>query len=192
VVYISRPDILSVSVEQGELVTSRPNGDVIGLVKAGEMVTMANTRDKITIDRRNAAADIAEMQVEQLQHMAQLKKLNPTIGRKAGALLGSLSAASAGLISGSLLNSGGPTTDTLGSGDLGFTANSLAASATYDQAALESATRQVNQGLTDGSWGMTGCGVGCRFGVPHRYHPYLLFPDCGWNGKAFLHQNVVP
>ena len=152
-VYISRPDILSVSVEQGELVTSRPNGDVIGLVKVGEMVTMANTRDKITIDRRNAAADIAEMQVEQLQHMAQLKKLNPTIGRKAGALLGSLSAASAGLISGSLLNSGGPTTDTLGSRDLGFTAKSLAASETYDQAALESATRQVNQGLTDGSWG---------------------------------------
>jgi len=25
------------------------------------MVTMANTREKVTIDRRNAAADIAEM-----------------------------------------------------------------------------------------------------------------------------------
>lgn len=185
VVYISRPDILSVSVEQGELVTSRPNGDVIGLVKAGEMATMANTRDKITIDRRNAAADIAEMQVEQLQHMAQLKKLNPTIGRKAGALLGSLSAASAGLISGSLLNSGGPTTDTLGSRDLGFTANSLAASATYDQAALESATRQVNQGLTDGSWGMTGCGVGCRFGVPIVTTHIFFFPTVGGTVRPF-------
>lgn len=92
--------------------------------------------------------------------------MNPTLGSKAGALLGSLTAASGGLISGSLLSSGGPTPATLGNRDLGFTANSLASSPIYDQVALESAARKVNEGLTDGSWGVTGCGAGCRYGVP--------------------------
>lgn len=185
IVYISRPDVLSVSVEQGEMVASRANGEVIEQVMAGKMVTMANTRDKVTIDRRNAAADIAELQVAQLQHMAQLKTLNPTIGSKAGGLLGSLTAASAGLISGSLLSSGGPTPDTLGSRDLGFTASSLASSANYNQTALESATRQVNQGMTDGSWGATGCGVGCRFGVPIVTTHIFFFPVVGGTVRPF-------
>ena len=185
IVYISRPDILSVSVEQGELVTSRPNGESIRQVKAGEMVTVANTRDEIKIDARNAAADIAELQVEQLRHMAQLKTLNPTLGRKAGALLGSLTAASAGLISGNLLNTGGPTPETLGSADLGFTASSLAASADYDQAAMESATRQVNEGMSDGAWGVTGCGAGCRFGVPIVTTHIFFFPVVGGTVRPF-------
>ncbi len=102
-----------------------------------------------------------------------------------GTLLGSLGAASAGLISGSLLSSGGPTPETIGSRDLGFTASSLAASASYDQAALESATRQVNKGLTDGSWGVTGCGARCRFGIPIVTTHIFFFPVVGGTVRPF-------
>jgi len=187
--YISRPDIVSASVNEGALRASRPNGEKLQDVNAGEMVTLANTRSDIKIDKRNAAADIAEVQAEQLRHMGKLGEINPTLGSKAGALLATLAGASGGLIGASLGDSSG--FDGAASPSLGAAASSMtlaassAASPAFDAAAMQKATQNVQTGMSDGLWGVTGCGAGCRWGVPIVTTHIFFAPTVGGFVRPF-------
>jgi len=197
--YISRPDIVSVSVDEGSIVSSRPNGKQVQAIKAGEMVTFANTRSEIKIDKQNAAADIAEVQAEQLRHLGKLGRLNPTLGGKALALLGTLAAASGGLISARM---GGPDASpgavtgaksmpTLAASsysgpETGFAAvSSVEPSSSFDTRAMRRATRNAQQVLRTGLWGVTGCGAGCRWGVPIVTTHIFFFPVVGGTVRPF-------
>jgi hypothetical protein len=163
--YISRPDVVSISVDEGAITTFRPNGKHVQDVQAGEMVTLANTRSDIKIDKRNAAADIAEVQAEQLRHMGASGNLNPVLRSKAGALLGTLAAASGGLIGAGFGSSSSPAGPGATSPGLSLAA-AAAASTSFDAANMQKASQDVQQVMSDGLWGVTGCGGGCRFGVP--------------------------
>lgn len=188
VLYISRPDMVSASVNEGALSAARPNGEHLQNVNAGEMVTLANTRSDVRIDKRNAASDIAEIQAEQLRHLGKLGEINPTLSGKAGALLGSLAGASGGLISANLGGSsgtsglGGPTS--LGASSMNLAASS-AASTAFDAAAMQKATQNAQAGMSDGLWGVTGCGAGCRFGVPIVTTHIFFAPTVGGFVRPF-------
>ena len=181
--YISRPDIVSVSVDEGAIVMSRPNGERVQTVQAGEMVTFANTRADLKIDKRHAAADIGEVQAEQLRHIGRLGRLNPTIGGKAGMLLGVLASASGGLISANMGGSSAAAAVPSGSGfgvpGSGLDAARGASLASYDAAAMQKAAENVQEVMSDGLWGVTGCGAGCRWGVPIVTTHIFFFPVVG-------------
>ena len=165
--YMSRSDVVSVSVDEGAITTVRPNGKKLQDVQAGQMVTLTNTRSDIKIDKRNAAADIAEVQAEQLRHMGAGGNVNPILRSKAGALLGTLVTASGGLIGASFGGSSALAGQGLGATSPGLgLAASAATSASYSAANMRKASQDVQQVMSDGLWGVTGCGAGCRFGVP--------------------------
>ena len=189
--YMSRSDFVSISVGEGAVVISRPNGERVQTVEAGEMVTFANTRSDLKIDKRHAAADIGEVQAEQLRHIGKLGRLNPTIGGKAGMLLGALASASGGLISASMGGSGAAAA--VPSGRTGFgvptgaglNAARSASLASYDAGAMQKAAENVQEVMSDGLWGVTGCGAGCRWGVPIVSTHIFFFPVVGGTVNPF-------
>ena len=197
--YISRPDVATISVETGRVAVLRPNGKEIRTLEAGTVATFADTRDDMQVSEVHPAVEIGTIQAEQLKHLGQLGKLNSGIGKKANALLGTLAAASGGLIGGSgaglgLIPPGAAGTPLGSAPEVSpapaeplslMTSEGMRITITVTgpggtvQRTFTPATQQVGGQVRRTVWRATGCGANCQFGIPIVTTHIFFFPVVG-------------